>query len=236
MWAYKMDVHDSSHLRKACECFSYSSLQCTGRELRRGNVWACVERECTSACVMSVPVHSNMHTSSSVYSRLPVICFQMHKMYFCISNCWCFPPFLSPLDAFLTAITPLKGRNIQFRYHQVVTPALDYPRWLVSCLSVTSQVLLDQTLLHRWHLEWGILILGRNGVGGVAIATAHPPSVCAIWSCLSSSSSRRSSCMETTPGASRPKEQRQIWIEIDLKRNENAASWGYLRNSSHSIN
>lgn len=94
---------------------------------------------------------------------------------------------------------------------------------ITGVLSVTSKDLLDQTLLQRQHLEWRILIPGRNyvGGGGVAIATTHSPSVCAIWSCLSSSSSRRSSCMETTPDASRPKEQHKIWIEIDHKRNKN---------------
>lgn len=43
--------------------------------------------------------------------------------------------------------------------------------------------------------------------------------VCAIWSCLLSSS-RRSSCIETTPDALWPKEQHQIWIKIYHKRHK----------------
>lgn len=61
----------------------------------------------------------------------------------------------------------------------------------------------------------------RRCRGGCYSNSSSP--VCAIWSCLLSSSSRRTSCMETTPDASRPKERCQILIEPDHKRNKNVA-------------
>lgn len=95
--------------------------------------------------------------------------------------------------------------HVQYRCHQVMTTTLDYPQWRLCWMSVTTKVLAAQTLLH-----------GRHSVGGGCHSNSSSH-VCAIWSCLSSSSSRWSSCMETGLDALRAKEQHQIWIEIMTK-------------------
>lgn len=96
------------------------------------------------------------------------------KMQWRSKFCRCFSRLSSPSHG-----------GVWYRCYQVMTPTLDYPQWLVPCLSVTPQVASDQT---RW--------CQGHPVEGSHSNSSSPP-ICAIWSCLSSSSSRWSSCMET---------------------------------------
>lgn len=91
-------------------------------------------------------------------SNVPVI----HEMCLCI-NMLVLPSAFLPVRSFCDSSLEW---HVQYRCHQVMTTTLDYPQWRLCWMSVTTKVLPDQTLLH-----------GRHSVGGVAMATAHPPSV-----------------------------------------------------------
>lgn len=138
-------------------------------------------------------------------------------IYSCRNHCWGFAPvfsltiksflwWLSQYSKELYAVLMPSGHDTHLRLSTVtsVLPVCHFLNLARSDSPASSASTMRD------------LDSGEKWCRGVAIVTAHPLSVCAIWSCLSSSSPCRSSCMETTPHASWPKEQ--IWIEIDHKK------------------
>lgn len=134
------------------------TAQIQGKHVSLSITGACRTQTELRKCNMGVWQTQGTSTWSSVISltcystlRRAVVQGLTHKMHFSNKLCWCSSLLFSPSDVFFFwQIHTLKG-GIRYRRHQVMTPTPNYPRWLVSCLSVTSQVLPDQTLLYRQH-------------------------------------------------------------------------------------
>lgn len=133
----------------------HMTAQIQGKHVSLSITGACRTQTELRKCNMGVWQTQGTSTWSSVISltcystlRRAVVQGLTHKMHFSNKLCWCSSLLFSPSDVFFFwQIHTLKG-GIRYRRHQVMTPTPNYPRWLVSCLSVTSQVLPDQTLLY----------------------------------------------------------------------------------------